>query len=107
MEWRAEIIDPQALRTLHGGIPKVALTLGKQFGRRGHEDVVARLHNILFACIGDNLPAEARSFDVQSEGLVLAPFHAEVGDMDGSLRLECQGGYEEEGKGIFHNVWII
>jgi hypothetical protein len=27
--------------------------------------------------------------------------------MDGCLRLECQGGYEEEGKGIFHNVWII
>ena len=69
--------------------------------------MVARLHDILFACIGDNLPAEARRFDVQSKRLVLASLDAEVGDMDGCLRLECQGGYEEEGKGIFHNVWII
>ena len=69
--------------------------------------MVARLHDILFASIGDNLPAEAWCLDIQSERLVLASLDAEVSDVDGCLRLECQGGYEEEGKGIFHDVWII
>lgn len=105
-ERRAEIIDPQALLTLDGGIPKVTPALGKQFGRGGHEDVVARLHDILLAGIGHDLPAEARCLDVQSERLVLAALDAEVGDVDGSLRLERQGGYEEEGKGMFHDVGI-